>query len=393
MRILAEQAGNVVKRLFELLWNFAGSMAAVCLFAAVLGLGIYHAMVSDADFRHVCYLGLRNPAGAFPPVGVVELHGASSPGVPHVRLEYGPGNRVLRVKSLNAEGRPCNLPGSQVAEQRLRYDARGHLVQKENFGALGAHAEDALGVSIRDFERDAAGRVVRITFRNAAGELTVPRFPGYAECRVQYDVLGRPLRVEYLDSAGLPVRNTEGESVVEYHYADDGSVVRSNYVDGVLADNYAGIARESSCMSESGICVKWTDAAGNAVLNPFTGAAVLLCETAREDKVKRRRFLEPDGTPRRCCKACAEHLVQLGKAGLPVWEFFGSADGLPVSHPVYGYAERLCVYSESGDLEREYFWDAQGRPARVGERRYVDSPAGRYTLTLHTDGSSCVQPE
>lgn len=393
MRTVAEQAGNAAKRLLEIGWNYAGSMAAVCLFAAVLGLGIYHALVADSACRHVCYLGLRNPAGALPPEGVVALPGSSSPGVPHVRLEYGPENRVQRMKSLNAEGRLCNLPGSQVAEQRLRYDARGHLVKKENYGALGARTEDAMGVSIREFERDAAGRVVRTVFRNAAGERTVPRFPGYAECRVQYDASGRPLRVEYLDAAGSPVRNAEGESVVEYAYADDGSVVRSNWVEGVLADNYAGIARETRSVSDIGICTKWTDAAGNTVLNPATGAAICLHEPAREGKVERRHFLAPDGTPRRCCKTCAEHLVQLDKSGLPIWEFFGAEDGLPVTHPAYGYAERLCVYAENGTLEREYFWDAQGRPASVGERRYVNSPAGRYTLTLHADGSTCVQPE
>lgn len=393
MRTLAEQAGGIVKRLLELVWNYAGSMAAVCLFAAVLGLGIYHALESESAFRHACYLGLRNTAGALPPAGLVALPGASSPAVPHVRLEYGAENRLLRVKSLNAEGRLCNLPGSQVAEQRLRYDARGNLVQKANFSALGVPAEDAMGVAIRDFERDAAGRVVRTAFRNAVGDRTAPRFPGYAECRVAFDAEGRPQRVEYLDAAGDPVRNAEGESVVEYQYADDGSVVRSNWVEGKLADNYAGIARESCSRNGDSLCVKWTDSAGNAVLNPAAGAAVFLRETARDGTWERRHFLAPDGEPRSCCKACAEHLVRLDKTGLPVWEFFGAADGLPVCHPVHGYAERLCEYSESGRLEREFFWDAQGRPASVGERRYVDSPAGRYMLSLHADGSTSVQPE
>lgn len=393
MRTLAEQAGKIAKRLFETGWNYAGSMAAVCLFASVLGLGIYHAVIADSQLQYRCYAGLYNPAGAEVPVGLVHLGGSTQPGVPHVRMEYGSGNRMLRMHSVDEDGRICNLPGSKVAEQRLHYNEKGQLVQKENRAADGTRAEDAQGVAIRDFERDEAGRVVRTTFRNAAGERTVARFPGYAECRVQFDAQGRPLRIEHLDAGGRLLRNAEGEEVVVYQYGEDGTITRSNRVHGELADNHAGVAQEKCHTGATGCVRSWSNAAGALVIHPDVGAASLAHEASDNGHIERQLFMSADGSPRQYCRTSSEHLVRRNAAGQPDWECYSGSDGLPVNHPGLGYAERICQYAPDGKLEREYFWDAHGRPASTCERRYVDSPVGRYTLSLHADGATSLLPE
>lgn len=393
MQSLVNRAGSALLGLFEACWHYLGSLAAVCLLAAALGLGIYHMLIPGSAPTCYCYAGVRNTAGAVPPDGVLALGRNVSPGVPHVRLEYDEQGRVLRMKSVDEHGRLCALPGSRVAEQRLEYDAGGHLVRKENRDARGAPAEDAQGVASRLFERDAAGRVVRTEFRNAAGQLAEPRFPGYAESRAQYDPQGRLVRVEYLGADGRPTRNAAGEGLVEYCYGADGSVTRSNYVGGELTDDYAGVAQEEWHTSALGSTRSWKDAAGNAVINPAVGAAALHHDHASRGGVERRRFMDAAGEPSAYARACAEHLVRFNDEGKPVWEYYGGADGLPVNHPALGYAERLCQYAPEGQLEREYFWDAQGRPAAISERRHVDTHAGAYTLSLHSDGSTVVQPE
>lgn len=393
MRRLVKRAGAALRGAFETTWNYLGSLAAVCILASVLGLGIYHAVVADAAPLYYCYAGVHNPPGAMTPEGVLPMGPGATPAVPHVRMEYDALGRLQRMKGVDAEGRLCRLPGSQVAEQRMHYDAAGRLMRRENLGPTGTPAEDAQGVAQREFERDAAGRVVRTRFRNAAGALISPRYPGYAECRVSYDEEARPLRVEYLDAAGNPVRNAAGEEVVVYAYGADGSAVRSNYVDGRLADNFAGVAREEFSPCAQGTCRSWKNAAGEPVIHPALGAAAMRHETSAPGGVERRSFLGVDGAPCDSQRACAEHLVRSNSSGLPEWECFGGADGLPVNHPALGYAERVCQYAADGSLEREYFWDAAGLPAPTCERRHVDTHAGAYTLSLHSDGSTTVQPE
>lgn len=394
MRMFLNRAGESLRRLFELTWHFLGSMAAVCLFAAVLGLGIYHAVVHDSSPQYRYYAGLHNPAGAEPPSGIISMGNEASPGVPHVRLEYLADGRLKSVKYVDSQGRLCPLPGSRVAEQRLSYNAESRLTRKENRAAGGALAEDAQGVAVREFAYDSAGRLVSTRFRNAAGQLSMPRFPGYAECRTRYDAAGNPLVVEYLDAGGKPVVNAAGEQRVEYEYRDDGNtVIRRNVVDGKIVDNYSGIAQEEYREFPNGTSRSWSNAAGEPVEHPDWGAASLHCDTHLAKGLKRRRLLGADGAPCKGTEPCTEHLQRSNLAGMPEWECFGGEDGMPVNHPARGYAERVCEYAPTGELEREYFWDCNGRPARVTERRLTTTPLGRYSLSLQRDGSTTVQPE
>lgn len=394
MRMFLNRAGESLRRLFEQVWYFLGSMAAVCLFAAVLGLGIYHAVVQDTTPQYHYYVGLHNPAGSEPPGGIVSLGKGDAPGVPHVRLEYLADGRLKCVKYVDGQGRLCALPGSRVAEQRLFYNGQSRLTRKENRAPGGALAEDAQGVAVREFSYDPAGRLVSTRFRNAAGQLCSPRFPGYAECRTSYDDAGNPLVVEYLDARGKPVVNAAGEQRVEYEYRDDGNtVIRRNMMNEKLTDNYAGIAQEEYREFPNGTSRSWSNAAGEPVEHPDWGAAFLHCDTHLAQGLKRRRLLGADGAPCKGAEPCTEHLQRCNRAGLPEWECFGGADGMPVNHPVRGYAERVCEYASTGELEREYFWDCNGRPARVAERRLATTPQGRFSLSLQRDGSTTVQPE
>lgn len=394
MSSVVKRVGRSLRRVFESAWHYLGSMAAVCLFAAVLGLGIYHAVVQDAAPRYYCYAGVYNPAGAEAPGGIIPLGAESAPEVPHVRLEYSPAGRLQRMRSMDAAGRVCALPGSQVAEQRLFYDHRGFLTRRENRDAAGRLVADAQGVAVREFDYDAAGLPVGTRFLDAARQLVVPRFPGYAESRTSYDAEGRPLVIEYLDAEGQPVVNAAGEQRVEYEYADEGRrVIRRNMVEGALADNGSGVAQECYCELPQGSSRSWSNARGEPVVHPQVGAEVLSCEHYPVRGLQRRRFLAADGAPCSHARVCAEHLLRKNEAGQVEWECYSGADGMPVEHPRRGYAERVCEYSPQGELEREYLWDAAGNPAPVAERRYEGTSSGRFALSIHRDGSTTVQPE
>lgn len=393
MRRWAERGIGVLKALFETAWNYLGSLAAVCLFAAVLGLGIYHAVMYDGDLRCYCYAGVYNPVGAEEPQGIQLLGRDAAPGVAHVRMEYDGQGKLQRMKSLDANGYVRALPGSRVAEQRLQYDADGRLSRRENRDAAGALVDDAQGVAVREFAYDAAGRHIRSQFRNAAGALVSPRFPGYAECRISYDAEGRPERILHLDAVGRPAPNAQGEELVQYWYGADGRVQRSNLVGGALAENVHGIATEVHEEQEHGSHCSWQDASGNPVEHPQVGAVALRRENKEALHLERCCLLGADGEQQSTCRACAEHMVRLNSWGLPEWEFYGGADGLPAINRALGYAERVCLYDAAGKLQREYFWDASGNPAPLCERLHTSTAAGNYVLSLHADGSTSVQPE
>lgn len=393
MSSVVKRAGLGLRRVFESVWHYLGSMAAVCLFAAVLGLGIYHAVVKDEVPRYACYAGVFNPAGAEPPGGVVPLGAESPSGVPHVRMEYDASGRLQRMRSLDAAGRMCALPGSKVAEQRVFYHPQGYLSRRENRDVAGRLVADAQGVAVREFDYDAAGRSVATRYLNEQQELVVPRFPGYAECRTRYDAEGRPLVIEYLDAAGQPLVNAIGEQRVEYEYADEGRrVIRRNVVNGALADNAYGVAQECYRVMPQGASRNWSNAAGEPVAHPLVGAELLRCEQYPLCGLHRRRFLGADGAPYDCTRERAEHLMRCNEDGQVEWECFSGGDGLPVNDPRCGYAERVCMYSPQGELQREYFWDAAGKPAAVAELRHENTPHGRFTLQIHRDGATTVQP-
>lgn len=392
MREFAGRVAAGIRRQFEAFWNYMGSLAAVCLLTAVLGLGIYHAVVRDLPLRCQCYAGVYNPAGAESPGGILPMGRGEVSGVAHVRLELDGQGKVQRMRHVDAEGRLSPLPGSAVAEQRLLYDEHGRLWRKENHAASGALVEDAQGVAVREFTYDPAGRLVRTCFLNAGRKPVSPRFPGYAECKIVYDAQGRPLRVQHLGADGKPVVNAQGEGCVVYEYDDAGSCVRSNFVEGKLTDNSAGVAQEHMEPYEKGSRRCWFNAKGEAVEHADWDAAAVEHDAQLAHGIERRRFYDANGRLRSGGRACAEHLQRCNADGRLVWECYGGADGLPVEHPSLGYAERVCEYAPDGALAREYFWDAQGNPAAISENRHAATPDGEFKVSLHRDGATSVQP-
>lgn len=389
MRDFSGRIGACLKQIFEYTWRYTGSLAAVCLFAAALGLGIFHAVVHDAGVGSCrSYAGVLNTAGAEPPRGLFPLGNGNVSGVPHVRMEYSQDGKLTRMRHLDADGNLATLPASRVAEQQVRYDKFSRLRSKINKDAMGNPAEDAQGIAVREYDYDAAGRLVRTRFRNAKGELTSPRFPGYAECRLSYDKDGRLVRQEYLDAAGHPAVNANGEQNIVYTYGDNGTATRENHVNGQLTDNLDGVAREMREMTPTGTRCSWQSADGLPAAHPDSGAEAVQQDEHLAYGLARSSYTNAAGVPCATQRACAEHLQRRNRQGQVEWECFNGADGLPVNHPAHGYAERVCEYAPDGTPVREYFWNEDGNPAALHERRF----AGNFALTLHSDGSTAVQP-
>ncbi len=394
---------SAIKRLFERLWTYSGTLAAMSLMVGTLGMGVYHIShrVAGDEFeqeeaRMEYFLGVNNSAGAELPRGLDPLpEGNAAPIGNVLRFEYGADGRLRRLLHLNAAGRPGAMPGSAVAEQRLSYDGEGRLIRKENLDAAGKPVPDASGVAVREFGYDASGRLIRVSFRDGSGQGMVPALPGYATALTTYDAKGRPLRIEYQDAYGKPIVNADGESCIEYAYDDARhSVTRTNRIAGEVADNAHGYAVERRERTQDGsiLRVAWENAAGRPARHPEWAAASVLTEFSADGRVVRERYCGEDGVMLDGGRRLAEKLMRRNADGSMLWECYNAADGLPCLHPDLGYAERLSEYSPSAEIERETFWDERGNPAPCYEKRYIREEGRAHVLTLHADGSTELSP-
>ena len=378
--------------LFSYTWGYMGTLAVMSLLVGVLGMGIYHAVTRDAEYQAVrCYSGLFNSSDATEPTGLDELPASTLPSVPHLRFEYGKGGRLERLVHISGEGHPIAMPGSTVAEQRMEYDENGRLKRKSNYTATGEPTTDASGVHARVFSYDEKGRLSCTEFQDRSGQRIVPRMPGYAMECITYDEHGRPLTIEYKDGNGAPITNARGEQKIIFTYDDEHNAsTRANFIADCPADNAHGIAREVQNRSADGrsVVTTWYNSSGEHAHQPSTGACSVLSEAAREGALRRERYCDESGSPRRQVRTCAERLVRTTPKGLVEWECFNDADGLPCMNEALGYAERVCEYGQDGALLREYFWDDSGNPCERYEKRYTKSPEGNHVLSLLADGST-----
>ncbi len=393
----------MVRRLFERLWGYMGTLAAMALMVGTLGMGLYHmarcvgGTELEADQSRMEYfLGLENSAGAELPRGIEPRKEGDPAMLGNVlRFEYGREGRLQRVLYLNATGLLSPIPGSVVAEQRLSYDGEGRLTRKENLNAQGQLVPDASGVAEREFSYDEAGRLVRVAFKDAGRRGIVPPLPGYAIAATSYDEQGRPVRLEYQDAEGKPIVNAAGEQTVEFSYDDaHGSTTRRNFIGGKLADNAHGYAVERREHTQDGSTLRlaWENAAGEPARHPGWAAASVLTECSPDGRMVRERYCGEDGTMLDDGRCLAEKLVRSNADGSRLWECYNAADGLPCLNPELGYAERVSEFSPSARLERENFWDERGNPAPCYEKRYIQAGGREHVLSLHADGSTTYSP-
>lgn len=389
-----------IGRILEDAWVYLGSLAAMALLVGVLGMGIYHMMTWREDSGHIeCFRGAVNTPDASLPVGLSPLPDsvADSGETAHIRFEYADDGRLRRLAYVDASGEVTPMPGSRVAEQRIRYDDKGRVSCKANYDGAGEPAADAAGVASRHFFYDERGNCVRTELRDADGALVCARLPGYAVATTRYDERNRPLVTAYLNEKEQPTVNALGESRVEYAYDETAhEMQRRNYVGEALAVNRLGYAIEKHTMSDGNrlLRVEWLDAQQQPVYNASAGAAVVCTKRSPGGADTLELYGGCDGALRGCEPVCAARLVHCDLKGRPEWERYQNAEGRPQMNEALGYAERHCRYREDGALASETFLDAGGHPASCAERHYPLHRADEapMVLTLHRDGRTALRP-
>lgn len=389
-----------IARVLEDAWVYLGSLAAMSLLVGVLGMGIYHMMTWREDRGHVEYfLGAVNTPDESLPVGLTRLpeRVADDGELSHIRFEYADDGKLKRLVHVDGSGEVCAMPGSHVAEQRIRYDENGRVACKANYDASGEAAPDAAGIASRHFFYDDRGNCVRTELRDAQGALVCAPLPGYAVVTTRYDERNRPLLTEYWNADLQATVNAVGESRVVYLYDDAAhEMQRRNYVGESLASNRLGYAVEKHTLSDGGrtLSVEWLDAAFQPALNSWAGATAVCSQQAVNGAVTTEFYYSGDDAVQRFKPGCASHLIHRDSEGRPEWESYRNEEGAPQMNAALGYAERHCRYRADGGLASEAFIDADGLPAACAERRYPELRSGEmpHVLSLHRDGRTELRP-
>ncbi len=256
-----------------------------------------------------------------------------------------------------ARDRNRNVVWRMLYERQTGSDshtARAHFVNVRGFDTTQRN-----GASHMEFERDDAGRDVKITFFNGAGQPTPNGEGGYGY-ELRRDDAGRLVHLTNLDGAGKPMANRIGVIAYAFTWGPAGRVIRAEVHDG-----------EGKPAEANGIAAVSTeyDSAGNASRLKLLGADGQLARNHSDwvvQEIARNHFGEVVG--RKYFKLGADDQP----APLTEWTISYDEFGHPAEVRVTGAANwRVALqHDERGNLTEEKSLDAEGRPV-VNEQGYA----------------------
>lgn len=159
------------------LWAYSGTLAALSLMTAVLGMSLYYLIVGEpkdnvADLHYFRnYVGVYNAAGPHPPRGLGMSVAQTNTELPMIQFEYNSQGNPVRVVCMGSDGKIQTMPGSSVAEQKLSYDASGRLMSKRNYDAVGRPAPDAHGIVATDYHYNDSGLFTHADSKDSGGQM------------------------------------------------------------------------------------------------------------------------------------------------------------------------------------------------------------------------------
>jgi predicted Ser/Thr protein kinase len=236
------------------------------------------------------------------------------------------------------------------------HTGRAHFVNVRGFDAAQPN-----GASHMEFERDNAGRDVRIEFFNGAGQ-PMPNGEGVYGYKLQRDGAGRIIHLTNIDGAGKPMPNRGGVTACSFVWDTNSHRTRVEVRDA---------AGQPAVVKGVAVAITEYDAAGNAARIKLLGADGQLARTDRNQdwvvqEIARNSLGEVTG--RKFFKLAAGDQLEVLSEWTISYDEFGhfseiKTTGASNSH----FALR---HDERGNLTEETSLDAEGHPV-LGEKGYA----------------------
>lgn len=302
-------------------------------------------------------------------------------GFARTTIERDPRGNVVEQAWLDSDNRPVLNASLGYARTTMRYNARGHVIDVAIFGVDGGpirfkNGHSRFQVTYDDngrkigglnsgydgkqgyhqvrFEFNDQGQKNKETYLDEQGQETRTTLGGYSSIRFAYDLQGREIGKTL---AGFDARG--GFALIRERRNEQGQQTEWAYLNaaGKNVENQSGIARYVTTYSNDGQQSERTalDLAGKPVAGPDGFATV---KTSIDGDVTTVAYFGPDGKPARHKSGILRYTTTNDDAGRIIARSYQGYDGAS------GYAETRQKLNERGLVIEEFYFDAEGQPAR-----------------------------
>ncbi len=257
---------------------------------------------------------------------------------------------------------------SNIGQHRLFFDAGGRLSRRlfEPVGG-GANIADAAGAYGRAYTYTLQGLIAVTRNLDTRGETLIDRLGGAAIPR-DYDPQGRLVAVTWQDAAGHPRANDQNVATVVYSRNADGLVEVTAYRDqaGALAlRNDWDVARTAQRYDQRGNLIEqlYFGTDGRSILRKDIGAARTATRYDERGNMVEQTYFGTDGQPilDKDDGATRETWRYDGNGNAIETAYFGT-DGQPTPRTAWGATAITSRYDEDGNAIEEAYFGTDGKP-------------------------------
>jgi predicted Ser/Thr protein kinase len=254
------------------------------------------------------------------------------------------------------------LNGDGVYGYEMERDATGHLTRIVNLGRDGRPAPNREGLTACTIIWEAPGRATRIEMRDAVGKLAL--WDGIGALATDYDAVGNPIRVRRLGLNDRPAQRAPNDWVVqEMPRNERGELMARKYLQFDEHGQPVPLWERSYSYDENGHPTEVGFSAGSVKYR------TVLRHEANGTLVE-ERYLDGEGRPATQPTGYAARRItyQKGPKGLRTEETYFDGNGAP-AYNKSGYRRMINEYGVTGMLYRQSMEDHD--PARFRYYRYV----------------------
>ena len=282
--------------------------------------------------------------------------------------------------------KPISTSGSLAAgkvETHYKYDKYDNCVEESYFDN-GKAADCTDGYHKATYSYNSRNQIIEICYYDKNAQLTNISSEKIAMLRNEYDNRGNRVKMLYYGADAKPAVGREGWASSTYEYDAYGNITKQSFfgIDGKPTD--------PKTMVPVGICeydkhnnmifLAAQDGAGNYIINPNTGWAILRMEYNNRSKRTSEAYFDEHDKPMNQKDGCHKTIYKYDGSGKKIEETYYGPDDKPAL--VNGVHQEKYTYDENGNLTMYAVFNQSGKP--------TDSSFGYHKFVITMDNGTPV---
>ena len=302
-----------------------------------------------------------------------------------IDFEYGPGIEQRWFR--NERGQPIiNVDG--ISDEELGLNPAGFPASVTNLNATGGRVRDASGVIRYNRTLNDQNYLIKARRTGLLG-IDITDNSGLFETRTNYDAQGRRVEYQNFNSAGQPLNDADGISLIRTTYttSPDSQATIETYFDAnglPASEKSTGVHQRQRLFDLRGFLLSesFFDITGAPTLDTISQIHEHRFSYNAQGELLSEEFFDADGKPKNLPASGAARIVYTYDTlnRVITKSYFGD-DGSPQVLPNLGAAIIRQEYDNQGSIIRRQFFDGQGNPSL--HRRY-----GAPAIRIQVDGDT-----